>query len=147
METLLPAGVRLGALLLREGLVTPEQLELALVEQLRVRRRLGEILVDRGWVSRGAIAQALAEQYELPYVDLAACEIEPGLPGLPPGLAALAIRRLPDGRVLVAIADPTDVLARNMLEAALDGGVSLVVADEAQVEQWVTRVSPSLPRR
>ena len=53
----------LGELLLEKGLVTPDELELALAEQNETGRLLGAILVDRGYVSGPALAVALAEQY------------------------------------------------------------------------------------
>jgi hypothetical protein len=53
----------LGGLLLEKGLVTPDELELALAEQADTNRLLGAILVDRGYVSGPALAVALAEQY------------------------------------------------------------------------------------
>jgi hypothetical protein len=53
----------LGELLLEKGLVTPDELELALAEQSDTGRLLGAILVDRGYVSGPALAVALAEQY------------------------------------------------------------------------------------
>src|ERR1044072_314197 len=58
----------LGELLLEKGLVSPDELELALGEQAESGRLLGAILVERGYVSGPALAVALAEQYgvELP---------------------------------------------------------------------------------
>lgn len=58
----------LGELLLTKGLVTDEELEVALAEQAESGRLLGAILVERGFVSGPALAVALAEQYgvELP---------------------------------------------------------------------------------
>jgi hypothetical protein len=58
----------LGELLLEKGLVSPDELELALAEQAESGRLLGAILVERGYVSGPALAVALAEQYgvELP---------------------------------------------------------------------------------
>ena len=53
----------LGELLLQKGLVSPDELELALVEQVDTERLLGAILVERGYVSGPALAVALAEQY------------------------------------------------------------------------------------
>jgi len=53
----------LGELLLEKGLVTEEELELALTEQIETERLLGAILVERGYVSGPALAVALAEQY------------------------------------------------------------------------------------
>jgi hypothetical protein len=58
----------LGELLVGKGLVTEDELELALAEQAESGRLLGAILVERGFVSGPALAVALAEQYgvELP---------------------------------------------------------------------------------
>jgi hypothetical protein len=53
----------LGELLLQKGLVTRDELEQALSEQERTGRLLGAILVERGYVSGPALAIALAEQY------------------------------------------------------------------------------------
>jgi hypothetical protein len=53
----------LGELLVDKGLVTKDELELALVEQSESGRLLGSILVERGFVSGPALAVALAEQY------------------------------------------------------------------------------------
>jgi hypothetical protein len=53
----------LGELLLKKGLVTQDELDLALTEQAESGRLLGAILVERGYVSGPALAVALAEQY------------------------------------------------------------------------------------
>jgi len=53
----------LGELLLHKGLVTADELDLALTEQEETGRLLGAILVERGYVSGPALAVALAEQY------------------------------------------------------------------------------------
>jgi hypothetical protein len=53
----------LGELLQEKGLITPDELELALAEQADTGRLLGAILVERGYVSGPALAVALAEQY------------------------------------------------------------------------------------
>ena len=53
----------LGELLVQKGLITSEELELALAEQAAGDRLLGAILVERGYVSGPALAVALAEQY------------------------------------------------------------------------------------
>src|SRR5919201_3949531 len=55
----------LGLLLIEMGVITPEQLDEALEIQAETGERLGEILVDRGFTSRLAIHDALAEQSEL----------------------------------------------------------------------------------
>jgi hypothetical protein len=54
---------QLGRILIAAGLLNEEQLERALEEQARTGRRLGEIIVQRGFISGPALANALAEQH------------------------------------------------------------------------------------
>jgi type IV pilus assembly protein PilB len=126
--------VPLGTLLLRVGAIDPEQLEIALTEKERSPRRLGEILVEWGWVSSVEIAKALAEQYAMPFLDLSETEVEHEAAMLLPEeaarrLQALPVRFLPDRLVLVGLADPTDVLAAEELRSLLGTGVCLNVVD------------------
>jgi hypothetical protein len=138
-----PAWLPLGALLVREGLITNEQLELALIDQQGTGLRLGELLVQWGWAESSAISRALAEQYDLEFVDLDATEIDPAaVRRLPARDArrydAIPIRALADGRLLVGVADPTDVGACDELRAKL-GSVSLVVVDQTELDRALAR--------
>jgi hypothetical protein len=54
---------QLGTIMVEEGILTPEQLELAIVEQHRSSKPLGQVLVELGLASAGAVANALAEQH------------------------------------------------------------------------------------
>ena len=63
---------RLGELLVASGTIEQTQLNLARDEQRRHKgKRLGEILVSRGYVTEHDLAQALAREFDLPFVDLA----------------------------------------------------------------------------
>jgi Type II secretion system (T2SS), protein E, N-terminal domain len=139
-----PAWLPLGSLLLREGLVSPEQLELALLAQEQDRRRLGEILVEWGWVSSRAIAEALSEQYGIRFLDLEVTEVdEQAAAHLDEDLAeeyqALPIRFLPDGVLLVAVADPTDVGACDELREVISVPIRLVVVDAVVLTREIQR--------
>jgi Type II secretion system (T2SS), protein E, N-terminal domain len=138
-----PAWLPLGALLVREGLITNEQLELALLDQQGTGLRLGELLVQWGWVESSAISRALAEQYDLEFVDLDNAEIDrAAVERLPAKDArhydAMPIRFLADGRLLVAVADPTDVGASDELRGKL-GAVSIVVVDQTELHRALAR--------
>jgi MSHA biogenesis protein MshE len=65
----------LGALLLRKGTITEEQLRQALDEE-RGGRRIGDILVGHGWATTADLAHALAEQYSLEFVQILETSIE-----------------------------------------------------------------------
>jgi len=139
-----PAWLPLGSLLLREGLVSPEQLELALLAQEQDRRRLGEILVEWGWVSSRAIAEALSEQYGIRFLDLEVADVdEQAAANLDEDLAeeyqALPIRFLPDGVLLVAVADPTDVGACDELREVISVPIRLVVVDAVVLAREIQR--------
>ena len=138
-----PAWLPLGALLVREGLISNEQLELALIDQEGTGMRLGELLVQWGWVESTAISRSLAEQYELDFVDLDAAEIDPAaVERLPGRLArrydAIPIRFLDDGRLLVGVADPTDVGRCDELRTLL-GPVNLAVVDQTDLHRTLAR--------
>src|ERR687892_190211 len=113
MATAAAGGDRLGEILLREGLVTREQLAQALAEQKNTKHRLGYVLVKLGLVQELEITKVLARQYRMPAVDLSRFEVDPRILKLvPTDMAAkgvvLPLKR--EGRTLtVAMADPTDL--------------------------------------
>ncbi len=112
MATAAAGGDRLGEILLREGLVTREQLSQALSEQRNTKHRLGYVLVKLGLVQELEITKVLARQYRMPAVDLTRFEVDPKIIRLVPAEMATKSIVLPlkrEGRTLtVAMADPTD---------------------------------------
>ena len=137
--------LRIGAVLMNEGVLTPQQLGAALVECDESGKRLGEVVVEHGWATSRDVAQALAKQYSLEFVDLEGLEIDPGLAGrLPVEVArrysAIPVAEWDDGEVLVAVADPTDAGASGELEAALARKVRLAVCEETELANVLDRV-------
>ena len=105
---------RLGDKLLSKGLVTQDQLEVALKEQSRAHRPLGEILLSLGFVTPETITRLVAEDLGIPF--LRAQEVEPD-PLLLSALDAAFVRetlafpiRLVEGELLVLM-NPSEVLA------------------------------------
>jgi len=106
-------GDRLGDLLIKEGLITKDQLDKALAEQRSSGTRLGYSLVKLGFVQETEITKMLARQYRMPAVDLARFEVDSKIVKMIPGDIALKHQVLPlkrEGRTLtVAMADPTNM--------------------------------------
>ena len=105
------ATEKLGELLVREGLLTRENLTRALSEQAQTPgQRLGLTVVKMGLVSETDVVRMLARQYRMPAVDLSKFEVDTRLLKLVPAELASKHTVLPlkrDGRQLtVAIADP-----------------------------------------
>ena len=132
--------MRLGTILLRNGALTPEQLEEALTGMSRTGERLGETLVRLGWLTERDVAQALAEQYGLDYIDLRAARLEQSALALLPAMAAAALSALPvrlfaDDRVLVAVSDPTDIVALDKVCCEIPGAVVFAVAERSAITE------------
>jgi type IV pilus assembly protein PilB len=142
--------MQLGALLLSDGAITTEQLEEALIEAERSGTRLGEILVGRRLLTSGALAHALARQAGLPFLDLAETQIDPAAASLLPERFAQRYRALPvyfigEDAVLVAVADPTNVMASDDLRLALGLKVELAVVDADALDGAIRRVHRMAP--
>ena len=137
--------VPLGSLLLRDGALTTEQLEAALAEKDVTGRRVGEIVIARGWVQAGTVARLLAEQHGLEYLDLTSVQVDPGAAGLLPEkyarrYEALAIRFLREDLVLVTVADPTNVLASDDLRLTIGTNVRIAVSAAPDVAAAIDRI-------
>jgi len=138
------ARQQLGALLLRDGVLTVEQLEWALVEKESSGKRLGEILVERGLAPGATVAQALAEQHGLAYLDLARADVDQSAVNLLPEqlarrLGALPIRFTGEHLLQIAVSDPTNVLASDDLRLALGLGIELVVVAAGDLQRTLDR--------
>ena len=69
--------VPLGTLIFRAGLLGEEQLEDALREGMRTGKRLGEVLIARGWLEERDLGRLLAGQKGLPFVEVSVDDVEP----------------------------------------------------------------------
>jgi type IV pilus assembly protein PilB len=106
-------ALRIGDLLLREGLVNQDQLNKALQEQRQNGTRVGYNLVKLGFVKETDLTRMLARQHKMPAVDLTKFQVDPRVAKLIPGELALKHSVLPlkrDGRTLtVAVSDPASM--------------------------------------
>lgn len=128
---------RLGDLLLAKGLITQDQLGQALVESRATGVLLGQVLVKNRWVFDDELARTLAEQLELPFVNLSLVGIQEKVRKmLPPDVgrryAAIPVRMLPT-RVQVAFADPSDPDALRVIGDYIPG-VEPAVAPFSDIE-------------
>src|SRR5690606_29142445 len=102
---------RLGDLLVREQLITTEQLRSALEDARIHGTRLGYSVIKLGFVAETELTRVLARQYHVPAVDLNRVEVDPRIVKLVPGDIALKHQVLPIRRVgrtlTVAMANPT----------------------------------------
>jgi type IV pilus assembly protein PilB len=134
MATAAPNTLRIGDLLVREGLITKDQLAKALVEQRASGMRLGYILVKEGFVQEVEVTKALARQYRVPAVDLSRFEVDAKIIKLLPSEVAIKHTVLPlkrEGRTLtVAMGDPTNMQVLEDLKFITRFDIFPVIAGE-----------------
>src|SRR2546430_694269 len=136
-------AARLARPLLRDGLITPDQLKKALLEQKNTGMRLGYTLVKLGFIEETEISKMLARQYRMPAVDLSRFEVDPKIIKLmPPDIAVkhtvLPLKR--EGRTLtVAIADPNNVAAIEDIKFVTRCDVFPVIAGEYTLRNAIER--------
>src|SRR5213596_115994 len=134
---------KLGEILLREGLITQDQLKKALLEQKNTGMRLGYTLVKLGFVEETEISKMLARQYRMPAVDLSRFEVDAKIIKLLPPDVAIKHTVLPlkrEGRTLtVAIADPNNVTAIEDLKFVTRCDVFPVIAGEYTLRNAIDR--------
>jgi type IV pilus assembly protein PilB len=135
MAAPVPSGSeRIGDLLVKEGLISKEQLDKALQEQRQNGTRVGYNLIKLGFIQELELVKVLARQYKLPAVDLSKFEPDPKLIKLIPSDLAVKNLVLPlkrDGRVLtVAMADPTNFAVVEDLKFITRYDIQPVIAGE-----------------
>jgi len=140
-----PAGKRklLGERLVESGLITPDQLDLALREQKRTGERIGEILISLGFVTQELISSALASEAGVTFVQLENYLIEPAALKYVSEATARRHKIIPillePPRLTIAMANVFDVLAIDEVQRATGLIVDVVSATESSVLQSIDR--------
>ena len=135
--------LRIGELLVENGLLTAEQLTHALQAQKKRGMRLGQILVDLGYVEETQLLDFLARQLDIAFVDLSAADLsQPTVMRLPEQHArrfnAIVIRET-DKDLEVGLADPTDLLALDELSRILKRPIQPALVREADLLRTLDR--------
>jgi len=132
-------GNPLGALLAQQGLLSRERLDEALAEQADSGEPLPRILIDRGFVNEVDLVRTLATQVGLDFVDLSEVSVDASVATMVPEALARKYQALPiywqDERLVVAIADPSNVLAVDDIRALTGADVRMVVATQGQLAE------------
>lgn len=108
-------GKRLGDILIREGLITSDQLSQALEIQKKERKKLGTILIKLGFVTNDQIIKSLGQQLNIQAIDLSQAEIPSEVLNLLPPKIITRYRSVPvkveGNKLFVAMQDPLDYFA------------------------------------
>jgi len=136
-------SAKLGEILVRENLISPQHLRQALDYQREHGGRLGFNLVKLGLVSDDTITAILSRQYGIPSVNLELFDIEDSVLRLIPQEVAQKYSVLPLSRVgatlTLAMVDPTNVFAMDDIKFMTGLNVEPVVVAEASVQQAISK--------
>src|SRR5437588_4846416 len=136
---------RLGDLLVKEKVLSPEQLEQALKAQKDSggKDRLGSILVKLGFLSDDDVTNFLSRQYGVPAINLQFFEIDPAVVQLIPDATATRYQILPlsalGAALTTAMVDPRNVFAMDDIKFMTGFNIEPVVASEAAIMEGIDR--------
>jgi len=138
---------RLGNVLLEKGILSQDQLDIALIEQKKGDLQLGKLLVQLGFISESLLRQALGELFEQQSVDLE--KLAPDTEALRLVSKAVAQRHtlLPiqfdvlKNQLTVAMADPYDLIALDRLRVHHSGALEIItlLAGEGDIKRAIDR--------
>lgn len=135
---------RLGDLLITEGVLTDEQLQTALGKQKESGGKIGEILIQLGFVSEDVISRALSHQLKMPYIELDRWNFNPTLSQkIPENIARKNKVILLDDfkkQYLLAMSNPTDANAYDEVNRILGKPVLVTVVKESDLDRALDKI-------
>ncbi len=134
---------KLGEILIKEKLISPEQLKKALELQKSSGGRLGNALVKLNFMTDDEVTAVLSRQYGVPSINLAYFEVDPNVIKLIPMETAMKYQVLPLSRVgsslTVAMVDPTNVFAMDDIKFMTGFNIEPVVASETAITDAIKK--------
>ncbi len=132
------AGTNIGEILLREGLITNAQLDMALARQKETDMPLMRILVENGFIDETRRLNFFKRQFGIPLISLESVQIDPILYTYIPAHIARRHHLVPvkldrDGLV-VAMEDPSDLVLIDNLKELVGLRIKPVVAPSAEIQ-------------
>src|SRR5262245_6936256 len=136
-------AVKLGEMLIKAGLLTPQRLQETLDYQKTNGGKLGLNLIKLGFVKEEELTRVLAQQYGVPAMHLAKVDIDDSVVKLIPSEVAQKYLIMPVGRtgstLTLAMVDPTNVFAMDDIKFMTGYNVEPVVASEVSIKEAIDR--------
>ena len=135
----------IGQILIDQGILTEDQLRIALLEQTKSKAPVGRLLVQLGFVSEATLRDALSEKLGMQSVDLGHIIVDPAALKMLPRDMARRYRMFPvaldrqSKKIIVALADTNNIVAVDQLRAHLKGDfeIELRLAGDSEIERAV----------
>ena len=132
-----PEKLRLGDVLVQQRLISQEQLQQTLELQQQTGKKVGRLLIESGVITEELLADALARQLRVPFINLKTFPFRGDVVKLMPESAARRFRALvledKGDSLLVAMADPLDLFAYDEITRLLKRSISIAAVPESQL--------------
>lgn len=129
--------IRIGDLLVENKLISEAQLNSALQEQKKTRRKLGKTLIDLGFIEEAQLLRLLSKQLKIAYLDLTQTPIDQKIFSLLPEIHARRFRAIAlkeeNNKILVGMADPSDIYAYDELQKVLQRPIDIAAISESDL--------------
>lgn len=129
--------IRIGDLLVQNGVLTENQLQQALAKQKSTGQRLGRTLINLGFVQEDKFLGFLSEQLNIPFVDLRRFKFDNAVVQRLTETHARRFRAIAlsnkNGLLMIGMADPTDIYAIDALERILQQPIQQAVVRESEL--------------
>ncbi len=134
---------RLETALLNSGLISPEQLDLALKEQRQQGKRLSKYLIEKDIISEEQFINVLEEYFNIPRVEPGQFNITSEIAALIPAETAKKLKVMPlahnNGQLTVAMLDPLDLNCLDDLSRLTGLDINPVTARESSINYLITQ--------
>lgn len=134
---------RLGDILIKEDIISLDQLKNAIEEQRRTGKRLGEALLSLGYINEYQLVESLSKQYGVPAVNIDEFDVTPDIIKLVPRESAIKYSLIPISRLgttlVLAMSDPSNIFAIDDIKFATGRNIEVVVAPEAVVQKSIEK--------
>ncbi|MGZ8831532.1 MAG: GspE/PulE/PilB domain-containing protein [Thermoanaerobaculia bacterium] len=139
----------LGEMLMAANLIDEVQMQIALAEQHQTGKRFGSTLVELKFIDENVLAAFLSKQIDVPCISLLHIDISRKVSRKMDRTLALQCKAVPvrideNGRLEVAMVDPTDMDARAKLEKATSMTMTPLIAPESSIQTIIDRIYPDL---
>ncbi len=132
---------KMGDILIKEDVINLDQLKTALQEQKSSGKRLGETLLNMGYIDEHQLVAYLSKQYGVPAVNLDQFDVVPEILNVVPRETALKHKLIPlnktDDTIVVAMSDPSNIFAVDDLKFATGKKIDVVVASERSIQKSI----------
>lgn len=137
----------LGEMLLAANLIDEVQMQIALAEQRQTGKRFGSTLVDLKFIDENVLAAFLSKQIDIPCISLLHIAIPKKLVRKMNRQLAMECKAVPvrvdeEGRLEIAMADPTDGELLEKLTSAVGMKLAPLIAPESSIQMVIDRIYP-----